>query len=129
MDLYEALKSGTTSEELEKKFKEELNAAKAKFKAEEESRNAILDTIRTDLALDIKDYISYLCGQEYGDLISENDIKNELIAFEKDVADFRSIVSALFSKDKPKSKKVSATKPEAKTDDEVIKDFLSLFNV
>lgn len=127
MDLYEALKSGTTSEELEKKFKEELTAAKAKFKAEEESRNAILDTIRTDLALDIKDYINYLCGQEYADLISENDIKNELIAFEKDVAEFRSLMSALFSKDKGKSKKAPAKKPEAKTDDEVIKDFLSLF--
>ena len=127
MDLYEALKSGTTSEELEKKFKEELTAAKAKFKAEEESRNAILDTLRTDLALDIKDYISYLCGQEYEDLISENDIKNGLIAFEKDVAEFRSLMSALFPEDKAKPKKASAKKPEAKTDDEVIKDFLSLF--
>lgn len=123
MDLYEALKSGTTSEELEKKFKEELNAAKAKFKAEEESRNAILDTIRTDLALDIKDYISYLCGREYGDLLSENDIKNELIAFEKDMVDFRSFVSALSPKDKSNVSKKSKTK----TDDEVIKDFLSLF--
>lgn len=127
MDLYEALKSGTTSEELEKKFKEELTAAKAKFKAEEESRNAILDTLRTDLALDIKDYISYLCGQEYDDLISENDIKNGLIAFEKDVAEFRSLMSALFPEDKAKPKKTPAKKPEAKTDDEVIKDFLSLF--
>lgn len=123
MDLYEALKSGTTSEELEKKFKEELTAAKAKFKAEEESRNAILDTLRTDLALDIKDYISYLCGQEYDDLISENDIKNGLIAFEKDVAEFRSLMSALFPKNKTKASK----KSEAKTDDEVIQDFLSLF--
>ncbi len=128
MDLYEALKSGTTSEELEKKFKEELTAAKAKFKAEEESRNAILDTLRTDLALDIKDYISYLCGQEYEDLISENDIKNGLIAFEKDVAEFRSLMSALFSKTKPKTKASASKKPEAKTDDEIIKDFLSLFN-
>ena len=127
MDLYEALKSGTTSEELEKKFKEELTAAKAKFKAEEESRNAILDTLRTDLALDIKDYISYLCGQEYEDLISENDIKNGLIAFEKDVAEFRSLMSALFPEDKAKPKKAPAKKPEAKTDDEIIKDFLSLF--
>jgi len=128
MDLYEALKSGTTSEELEKKFKEELTAAKAKFKAEEESRNAILDTLRTDLALDIKDYISYLCGQEYEDLISENDIKNGLIAFEKDVAEFRSLMSALFSKTKVKTKASASKKPEAKTDDEIIKDFLSLFN-
>lgn len=128
MDLYEALKSGTTSEELEKKFKEELTAAKAKFKAEEESRNAILDTLRTDLALDIKDYISYLCGQEYDDLISENDIKNGLIAFEKDVAEFRSLMSALFSKSKSKTKASASKKPEAKTDDEIIKDFLSLFN-
>lgn len=127
MDLYEALKSGTTSEELEKKFKEELTAAKAKFKAEEESRNAILDTLRTDLTLDIKDYISYLCGQEYEDLISENDIKNELIAFEKDVAEFRSLMSALFPEDKAKPKKAPVKKPESKTDDEVIKDFLSLF--
>ena len=127
MDLYEALKSGTTSEELEKKFKEELTAAKAKLEADEKHRNAMLDAIRSDLALDIKDYISYLCGQEYGDLISENDIKNELIAFEKDMVDFRSFVSALFPEDKAKSKKASAKKPEAKTDDEVIKDFLSLF--
>ena len=127
MDLYEALKSGTTSEELEKKFKEELAAAKAKFKAEEESRNAILDTLRTDLALDIKDYISYLCGQEYDDLISENDIKDGLIAFEKDVTEFRSLMSALFPKTKTKTKASASKKPEAKTDDEVIQDFLSSF--
>ena len=123
MDLYEALKSGTTSEELENKFKEELDAAKMKLKVEEESHKATLEILRTTLAFDIKDYINCLCGQESEDLISEKDIKNELLAFEKNVADFRSFASVLF----PKTK-VLEKKPKTKTDDEVIKDFLALFN-
>ena len=125
MDLYEALKSGTTSEELENKFKEELDAAKIKLAVEEESHKATLEILRTTLAFDIKDYINCLCGQESGDLISEKDIKNELLAFEKNVTDFYSFASALFSKTKTKT---SEKKPKAKTDDEVIKDFLALFN-
>lgn len=131
MDLYEALKSGTTSEELEKKFKEELNAAKAKLDKEAETRkNQELDKVRANLAMDIRDYLAYLIGEEYADSFSDKDIYDTLYSLENSMKEIAALYNDLLAStkvtSKPKSKE-NTTKVN-KTDDEIIKDFLSFFN-
>ena len=60
MDLYEALKAGTSPDELERKFQEELAAARKKYYDEAE-----LDDTRDCLAGDIIYYLSLVLGKEF----------------------------------------------------------------
>lgn len=129
MDLYEALKSGTTSEELEKKFKEELNAAKAKLDKEAETRkNEELNKVRADLAMDIRDYLAYLIGEEYADSFSDKDIYDALCSLESNMKEIAALYNDLLVSTKATSKPKENTTKVNKTDDEIIKDFLSFFN-
>ena len=76
MDLYEALKSGTSADELTRKFHDELTAAQNKI-YEEES----LNYARADLASAIYDYCCELIGKEGG--LSIEEIESTLKEFEK----------------------------------------------
>ena len=128
MDLYEALKSGTTSEELEKKFKEELNAAKAKLDKEAETRkNQELDKIRANLAIDIRDYLAYLIGEEYADSFSDKDIYDTLYSLENSMKEIAALYNDLLVSTKASKYKENNIKVK-RTDDEIIKDFLSFLN-
>lgn len=129
MDLYEALKSGTTSEELEKKFKEELNAARAKLDKEAETRkNQELDKVRANLAIDIRDYLAYLIGEEYVDSFSDKDIYDALCSLESSMKEIAALYNDLLVSTKATNKSKENTTKAKRTDDEVIKDFLSFLN-
>jgi NTP pyrophosphatase (non-canonical NTP hydrolase) len=73
MDLYEALKTGTEPDELERKFKEELAAAVKKFNDEED-----LNDIREELAAEIIDYLALVLGEGFVKYFSVKDIVETL---------------------------------------------------
>ena len=98
MDLYEALKAGTSPDELERKFQEELAAARKKYYADAE-----LNDTRDCLAGDIIYYLSLVLGKEFVKDISVKDVVKVLKSMEKDIE-----TSSLF----------------LKNDDEIIKEFL-----
>ena len=60
MDLYEALKAGTSADELEDKFQEELRAALKRYNAEEDLNNT-----REELAAEIIDYLALVLGEGF----------------------------------------------------------------
>ena len=131
MDLYEALKAGTSCDELVKTFQKELDAAKAKLDKEAETRkNEELNKVRANLAMNIRDYLAYLIGEEYADSFSDKDIYDTLCSLESSMKEIAALYNDLLvstkATSKPKSKE-NTTKVN-KTDDEIIKDFLSFFN-
>jgi len=129
MDLYEALKAGTSCDELVKTFQKELDAAKAKLDKEAETRkNQELDKIRADLAMDIRDYLAYLIGEEYADSFSDKDIYDTLCSLENSMKEIAALYNDLLVSTKATSKSKKNTTKVEKTDDEIIKDFLSFFN-
>ena len=129
MDLYEALKAGTSCDELVKTFQKELDAAKAKLDKEAETRkNQELDKIRANLAIDIRDYLAYLIGEEYTDSFSDKDIYDTLHSLEDSMKEIATLYNDLLVSTNVASKPKKNTTKVEKTDDEIIKDFLSFFN-
>ena len=129
MDLYEALKAGTSCDELVKTFQKELDAAKAKLDKEAETRkNQELDKIRANLAMDIRDYLAYLIGEEYADSFSDKDIYDTLCSLEDSMKEIAALYNDLLVSTKTTSKPKENTIKAKRTDDEIIKDFLSFFN-
>ena len=85
MKLYEALKSGTSAEDLEAAFRKDLEAAQERISKEEETRKRLinLDTCRINLATSIYDYAEALMGEDISSYGSINEIENELKQSEK----------------------------------------------
>ena len=96
MDLYEALKAGTTKEELEKAFQKDLDTAfeklaqekaeEAATKAKAEADEAYLADCREELAVSIIDYIDALLGVPEDE--TEEDIDKEFEAIIKALKTF-----------------------------------------
>lgn len=129
MDLYEALKAGTSCDELVKTFQKELDAAKAKLDKEAETRkNQELDKIRANLAIDIRDYLAYLIGEEYADSFSDKDIYDTLHSLEDSMKEITALYNDLLVSTKATNKPKENTTKAKRTDDEIIKDFLSFLN-
>ena len=129
MDLYEALKAGTSCDELVKTFQKELDAAKAKLDKEAETRkNQELDKIRADLAMNIRDYLAYVVGEEYADSFSDKDIYDTLYSLENSMKEIAALYNDLLVSTKATSKPKENTTKTKRTDDEIIKDFLSFLN-
>ena len=129
MDLYEALKAGTSCDELVKTFQKELDAAKAKLDKEAETRkNQELNKIRANLAIDIRDYLAYLIGEEYVDSFSDKDIYDTLHSLEDSMKEIAALYNDLLVSTKATSKPKENTTKAKRTDDEIIKDFLSFLN-
>ena len=129
MDLYEALKAGTSCDELVKTFQKELDAAKAKLDKEAEVRkNQELDKIRANLAIDIRDYLAYVIGEEYADSFSDKDIYDTLHSLEDSMKEIAALYNDLLVSTKATSKPKENTTKAKRTDDEIIKDFLSFLN-
>ena len=129
MDLYEALKAGTSCDELVKTFQEELDAAKAKLDKEAEVRkNQELDKVRANLAIDIRDYLAYVIGEEYADSFSDKDIYDTLHSLEDSMKEIAALYNDLLVSTKATSKPKENTTKAKRTDDEIIKDFLSFLN-
>lgn len=129
MDLYEALKAGTSCDELVKTFQKELDAAKAKLDKETEThKNQELAKVRANLAIDIRDYLAYVIGKEYVDSFSDKDIYDTLCSLENSMKEIAALYNDLLVSTKVTSKSKKNTTKVEKTDDEIIKDFLSFFN-
>ena len=129
MDLYEALKAGTSCDELVKTFQKELDAAKAKLDKEAEVRkNQELDKIRANLAIDIRDYLAYVIGEEYADSFSDKDIYDTLHSLEDSMKEIAALYNDLLVSTKATNKPKENTTKAKRTDDEIIKDFLSFLN-
>ena len=138
MDLYEALKSGVSEEELLKGFNKDLTEAKEKItkeiekeKAEKEAREekirkARLAEYRPVVAAALYDYLNLginLFNEE--DFISQAEIKDILKEFEKNL-DSLSFFIKWFDKslDKNKEFKIPFKSWELFDDDRVIEDFI-----
>lgn len=65
MDLYDALKAGTSADDLLKQFHKELDAAKTRIKQEEDNAR-FLDAARYNLAEAIVDYVDAWLGPDGG---------------------------------------------------------------
>ena len=116
MDLYEALKAGTSPDELERKFQEELAAARKKYYAEEE-----LNDTREDLAAEIIDYLSLILGKDFVKDFGKRDIIELLKSIEKDLKTGYDVFKTLYSNVDNKTTTFSA---KDKSDEDIINAFL-----
>lgn len=135
MDLYEALKAGTTEEELIRLFQKDLNEAKSRIEEDEKAdeQAEYLAECREDLAQAIYDYVEAYFGENIeGDPdFTPETIEKTLQDFEKEMDSFSPFIKILNdifdvdkseTKEKPiKSLKVKISSP---SDDEIIRNFL-----
>ena len=124
MDLYEALKNGTTPEELVATFHKDLEAAQKKYDKEAQSDKA-LDAARGSLAGAICVYAQALFGEEM-DHSDAKDVERLLKDKEEEIKDMIKLTKELkeladsIERRAPKDKK-------PKTDDDILKAFLGSF--
>jgi predicted restriction endonuclease len=127
MELYEALKSGTTPMELEAAFRDDLDKALERLAAEEKTemekakaaRETELDSFRSVVANDIYDYACALLGKDsVNDAgVTFDNIKKRLIESEKELVQISKITKRMDELlNKINSKKAS--------DDDIISNFL-----
>lgn len=102
MDLYEALKGGTSEDELQKSFDEELAKARMRIaaekkKEEEESlkkaKQQQVDYCREALAESILEYADSLFGSDILAIYPIEDVEEELKNFEKEVDNLYDLLS------------------------------------
>lgn len=148
MDLYEALKSGLSVDELQNQFMTDLAAAKARYQKEEDEKKETekqqrakeLEYRRRIAAEDLEDYFKMIFGAENCKNLTaetiEQDLKDLETSWEKNLNwiirswnDLDKIWNTIFSNNKSETKE---KKPEKKTvfetkirtDDDIIKEFL-----
>ena len=121
MDLYEALKDGTSADELVATLTKELEAAKAKLKEETEAER-MLCYHRSCLAEAIYDYISALTGAETLSFTIP-EIEKELKGVEKDLGSVLTLLSS-FVEPKEEDYKFFKTESKTKTDGDIIAEFI-----
>jgi len=114
MDLYEALKAGTSPDELERKFQEELAAARKKYYAEED-----LNDTREELAAEIIEYLSLVLGKEFVKDFSVKDIVEMLKSMEKDLKTGYDVLKKL-----DRNKTITGSLSIDKSDEDIINAFL-----
>ena len=114
MDLYEALKAGTSPDELERKFQEELAAARKKYYDEED-----LNATREELAAEIIEYLSLVIGKEFVKDITIKDVVEALKSIEKDLK-----ASSLFLRNLDRNKTFTSSLSINKSDEDIINAFL-----
>ena len=120
MDLYEALKGGTSADELVATFTKELEAAKAKLKEETEAEQ--ITEYREYLAEAIYDYISALTGVETLSF-TVPEIEKELKGVEKDLGPVLTLLSG-FVEPKEEDYKFFKTESKTKTDGDILAEFI-----
>ena len=134
MDLYEALKNGTSAEELLNAFHKDLDDATARIAAETaeaELINKQLSYSRANLADAVANYSNAL-GEKIGadfEPLSSEEVEKFLITFEKEMKETLSLSKRLDNFFK-KTKREEIKKPEVKitgfcnSDDDIIDRFL-----
>ena len=114
MDLYEALKAGTSPDELERKFQEELDAARKRYYAEED-----LNDTREELAEEIIEYLTLVLGKEFVKDVSVKDVVEVLKSMEKDLKTGYNVIKKL-----DKNMEASGSLSIDKSDEDIINAFL-----
>lgn len=130
MDLYEALKAGTSAEELLKAFHKDLDEANARIAAEEEAAadKEYLADCRECLAEAIIDYLEAFLGEE-DESFSVESVVETLEGFEKEMEQavaFSKKLDKIFEKAKNDNKKPVGIKVTTRSidDDDIIAQFL-----
>ena len=129
MDLYEALKAGTSAEELLKAFHKDLDEANARIAAEQEAaaNKEYLADCRECLADAIIEYAKAFLGEDLDESFSVESVVETLEGFEKEMEQ-----AVAFSKkldkmlEKAKDKKPVGIKVTTRSvdDDDIIAQFL-----
>lgn len=134
MDLYEALKGGTSEDELQKSFNEELAKARMRIaaekkKEEEESlkkaKQRQVNNCRKVLAESILDYADSLFGSDILTIYPIEDVEEELKNFEKEVDNLYDLLSTF--NDLLKKAEIETplkVKKSSRSDDDIIQSFL-----
>ncbi len=129
MNLYEALKAGTSPEELLETFHRDLDEANARIAAEqeaaEEAKNEALKDARTTLAKSILFYADTILGEDCSDILSVEEIESILIQYENEMKNTIDIFN-MISKTPPQKKKKSIIKTinNSEDDTKIIYDFI-----
>ena len=132
MDLYEALKAGTSEEELLKAFHKDLDEANARIAAEEEAaaNKEYLTDCRECLAEAILEYTKALLGEDLDESISVKSVTETLKGFEEDVKRTVTLskkLDKILEKAKSENKKpvgIKVTTRSIDDDDDIITQFL-----
>lgn len=131
MDLYEALKAGTSAEELLKAFHKDLDEANARIAAEEEAAadKEYLADCRECLAEAIIAYAEAFLGEDLDESFSVESVVETLEGFEKEMEQtmaFSKKLNKILEKAKSENKKPVGIKVTTHTvdDDDVIAKFL-----
>ena len=136
MDLYEALKGGTSEDELQKSFDEELAKARMRIaaekkKEEEENLKKVkqqqVDHRREALAESILEYADSLFGSDILAIYPIEDVEEELKNFEKEVDNLYDLLSTfndLLKKAEVETPSLKVKKSSKDADDIIIQSFL-----
>ena len=131
MDLYEALKAGTSAEELLKAFHKDLDEANARIAAEEEAAadKEYLANCRECLAEAIIEYAKAFLGEDLDESFSVKSVVKTLEGFEKEMEQavaFSKKLDKMLEKAKNENKKPVKIKVTTRSidDDDVIAKFL-----
>jgi len=131
MDLYEALKAGTSAEELLKAFHKDLDEANARIAAEQEAAadKEYLADCRECLAEAIIEYAKAFLGEDLDESFSVESVVETLEGFEKEMEQavaFSKKLDKMLEKAKSENKKPVGIKVTTRSidDDDVIAKFL-----
>lgn len=131
MDLYEALKAGTSAEELLKAFHKDLDEANARIAAEEEAAadKECLADCRECLAEAIIEYAKAFLGEDLDESFSVESVIETLEGFEKEMEQtvaFSKKLDKILEKAKSENKKPVGIKVTTRSidDDDIIAQFL-----
>ena len=131
MDLYEALKAGTSAEELLKAFHKDLDEANARIAAEEEAAadKEYLADCRECLAEAIIEYVKAFLGEDLDESFSVESVVETLEGFEKEMEQtvaFSKKLDKMLKETKSEDKKPIGIKvtTHSVNDDDVIAKFL-----
>jgi hypothetical protein len=131
MDLYEALKAGTSAEELLKIFHKDLDEANARIAAEQEAalNKEYLNECRERLAEAIIEYAEAFLGEDLSESFSVESVIEYFKKFEKEmgqVVDFSKKLDKTLKENKSKNKnpKIIKTTIHSVDDDEIFAQFL-----
>ena len=131
MDLYEALKAGTSAEELLKAFHKDLDEANARIAAEEEAAadKEYLADCRECLAEAIIEYAKAFLGEDLDKSFSIESVVETLEGFEKEMEQavaFSKKLDKILKEAKSENKKPVGIKATTRSidDDDIIAQFL-----
>ena len=131
MDLYEALKAGTSAEELLKAFHKDLDEANARIAAEQEAAadKEYLADCRECLAEATIEYAKAFLGEDLDESFSVKSVVETLEGFEKEMEQavaFSKKLDKILEKAKSENKKPVGIKVTTRSidDDDIIAQFL-----